>query len=102
MGLKAESGMASVYGASPPSNAIKVVSGVELHPGLGRMYLEEPSRKRFENPGDRPEDARRSVDNEVVIVAGAGYELRMVDGQTGTDGGEFAKIEGGAIDGYDL
>ena len=76
------------------ARSLHLVACIELHPRLGCQHLQHSSADRFGDARRQPQRARRTIENEIVIVAAAYADLLIVGVDARADGSGLAEVEG--------
>ncbi len=79
--------------------AVKVVGRVKLHPRPIRKNIQYPSARRLGDAGDPAQFARPIIDNKIMIVTVAQFQLLVVLVDARADGGGLTKIKRRSVDG---
>ena len=99
LGLEAYGAAAGVGGAVFADDAVEEVAGIYLHAGGRGAHLHGDGGQRALEPGAGALQRAVGVEDEVVVVAAAYEQLRVVGLDVASDGLGGAEVEGGALDG---
>src|SRR5204863_6603670 len=96
--LEAESRPPTVGPAALSGDSAEEIPGIELNAGLRCQNLERAAALRIDEPSRRLQARDAAVNDPVLIVAAAVFQLHVVFGNTGADRRGLTKVEGRSLD----